>query len=280
MSDPRQLDLRRLKLAGRAPRLALFAACGLLAAASGARLAAGPSPAGVPVAARSSERPTTDEEGLAERFATAYLTLVPGDEDERARRLTALGLADSAGPVDRAGRVERRVVHTSVAAVDREPNNIVRVTVAVDDGRSWTYLAVPVRRVTGRLSVAGAPAMVGPPAVARDALTAPEDEVQDAALKQVVQRVVRHYLAGDRSDLAADLVPGATPSPPATRWQTTSIDATTWARRPRRVAVLLEARSPDGLRLTLRYELAVVRRGGRWLVAAVFTDPKQQEQSR
>lgn len=274
-----QIDLRRVRLAGRAPRLALYATCGLMSAAAGARLAADPPAAKTPPTATSLPS-TAGEEGLAQRFAAAYLTIKPGADGTRARRLRALGLADDGAPVDSGGRLARRVTATTVAAVDRERGNVVRVTVAVYDGTRWTYLSVPVRRLAGRMSIVGQPAMVGPPATDDNALTAPEDEVTDSGLKQVAARVTRHYLAGDRSDLAADMTAGAVPPLPPDHWRVGSVDATTWVVPLQRVAVLVDARSPGGLRLSLRYELAVQRRAGRWLVSAVFTNPNEQEQSK
>jgi hypothetical protein len=81
---------------------------------------------------------------------------------------------------------------------------------------------------------------------------------------------VRNYLAGRRDDLLADLAPGAVVSLPERPLRLRSTDAITWARRPRLVAVEVEA--PTGQRLTLRYELAVARRD-RWYVRAIEVDP-------
>jgi hypothetical protein len=271
------VDLRRVRLAGRVPRVALLTTCAVLTVGGGLRLfSRAPQP--IVRSATSTAAPAVAEIGLAQRFAIAYLTLKPGIDDARTERLTALGFADGGVAPDRVGRVERQVVGTVVAGVARQGGHVVRVTVGVDDGQTWTYLAVPVRNEAGRLSVPNAPAIVGPPAVARNPVGPVEDEVQDTALKQVITRVLRHYLARDRSDLAADLVPGVQPSLPETAWRPLGIDAVTWAVPPRRAAVTLRAQDPGGLRLTLRYELTVVRRGGRWLVAAVFTNPNPNHQ--
>jgi hypothetical protein len=89
--------------------------------------------------------------------------------------------------------------------------------------------------------------------------------------------VVRHYLSGETNDLAADLVAGAAISTPPTALRVVDVFATTWARRPSRVAVVVVARDASGMQLTLRYELAVVRSGGRWLVRSVHVNPMYRE---
>jgi hypothetical protein len=96
-------------------------------------------------------------------------------------------------------------------------------------------------------------------------------------LRSVVERVVRNYLGAERDDLAADLHPDAVVSVPAQRLAVRSIDAVSWARPPRRVAVQLVAALTHGPRLTLRYELDVLRLGGRWVVRTVHTDPVARE---
>ncbi|UTI66135.1 conjugal transfer protein [Paraconexibacter antarcticus] len=274
-----QIPLRVVRASGRAPRVALLAACAVLTVGGALRLVSPPAARTIRTVAVG-PRGYVAQEGLAQRFAMAYLTLQPGREDVRNRRLAALGFADPQVAEDRAGRVIRRVVSTVVLAAVPEGGGVVRVTVGIDDGQDWTYLAVPVRSASGRLSVPTSPAVVGPPPVESDPLAPSEDEVQDSGLKQVATRVVGHYLAGDRSDLEADLVAGASPALPAAGWRLATVDAVTWVVPSRRVAAVVETTGPAGLRLTFRYELAVVRRGGRWLVSAVFTTPNPKEQTR
>jgi len=154
------------------------------------------------------------------------------------------------------------------------------VTVAADDGEAITYLAVPIARDgAGRLFVSGAPAVVGPPAMAPHALGEPEVEIDDPRLRATASRVVRNYLGRDRADLAADLGLGAVVSLPARRLRVESIDAVTWVVRGSRVAVALSAHDRDRLQLSLRYELDVVRRAGRWLVQTVEVNPLYREVS-
>lgn len=275
MADLPTIPLARVRLAGRAPRLALMATCAAVTVTCAVRTLAPVAPA---VQANHQPAPadTTAEQGLAERFATEYLSFRAGGEAHRETRLYGLGLADTATPAERLGDRSRQVTATSIAAVRRVARG-ADVTVAVlTDGR-WRYLAVPVRRDAGRLFVAGPPAVVGSPPVATDMATEPEDEVQSVALKRVAERAMRHYLAGDRTDLSADLDPRARVATPLTDLRVAGVEAVTWSAAPRRVAVLLRTRGAGGLRLTLRYELGVVRRDGRWLVTGIADSPTNEE---
>lgn len=273
----RPVSLAQVRLAGRIPRIALVAAA--VATTLGATVrtfSPRPAQAVKPIVSRATD--TTAAEGLAERFARAYMTVSPQDDEARQRTLGQLGLADAGGVADHAGGRTQHVTASLVAAVDRSGAGRTTVTVAVDDGSRWLYLAVPVARTrSGALFVSGPPAIVGPPSTAAAQLAAPEDEVQDRVLQQVAGRVVRHYLAGDAIDLAADLAPHAAVSLPRTTFRVASVDQVTWAVPQQVVAVAVSARGHQGLRLTLRYELAVTRRAGRWLVRTVVVNPQARE---
>jgi len=58
------------------------------------------------------------------------------------------------------------------------------------------------------------------------------------------------------------------------------VEAVTWVSRARLVAVAITATDRDGRRLPLRYELAPVRRSGRWLVNTVDVNPLPPEATR
>lgn len=215
-------------------------------------------------------------EGIAMRFARAYLS-VDSDADARDRSLSSFGLPAEAAADERPGSEPARVTTTTVIATARRGPRRSVVTVACDIGRHTTYLAVSVSRTQdGRLYVSGPPAIVGPPTIARGQLTSPELEVDDPPLKAVAARALRHYLAGASGDLTADLAPRARVSLPDTSLRVAHIDTTTWAA-PGRVAVGLLARGPDGTQLSLRYELDVVRLGGRWLVRSIQVNPLDRE---
>jgi len=155
------------------------------------------------------------------------------------------------------------------------------VTVVAGVGSSLTYLAVPIERDDKhRVFVAGPPAIVGPPPIARGASSPAELEVDDPALRDVATRVVRHYLARDSQDLAADLDRSAIVTLPTQPLLLADVEAVTWVSRARLVAVAITATDRDGRRLPLRYELALVRRSGRWLVNTVDVNPLPPEATR
>src|SRR3954465_8536346 len=118
----------------------------------------------------------------------------------------------------------------------------------------------------------------GAPSARAGGVAPAELEGDDAGLRQVVERVVRHYLAGDRVDLAADLARGAALTMPTTPTRLVEVASTTWAARPNRVAAAITAAGPGSVRLDLRYELNVVRPGGRWLVRGIQVNPLDREQ--
>ena len=107
-----------------------------------------------------------------------------------------------------------------------------------------------------------------------------ELEVDGGGLRQVADRVVRHYLGGDRADLVADLTRDAFVTYPPVAMRIAEVSAITWVQRPSRIAVAVTAEGPERLRLALRYELQVVRLGGRWLVRGIELDPLQREEAR
>ena len=261
-----------LRTRARAPRAALVVSAVVLSVAGLRSMLASPSP--IIATPRATPVVSVAMLGLAESFARDFLTSAGQDADQA----TAVRLdGDAAAPV--AGHRERQVILWSapVAARVTSARSAV-VTVAVRLGPETTYLAVPIRRtVEGRLSVPNAPAVVGPPSLDRRGTSAPELEVEDQALKVVAARVVRHYLESNATDLAADLDRGATVSLPRTALRVADIEATTWVAKPSRIAVHLIARGQRGQQLALRYELAVARVGGRWLVRSVHVNPLDRE---
>lgn len=273
MRKPASTPLNRLRLSARAPRVSLMAACAALTLGGAARTFAPPTPSAQPVQSQA-RADTTREQGFAERFTLEYLTFGA----DRDARLRVFGF-ESTGTADRPATKSRRVRATAIASVSPVIGG-ANVTVAARSDSGWQYLDVPVRRHADRLFVAAPPAIVGAPLVARDALPGPEDEVQSPALTRVAERVMRHYLAGDRADLSADLAPRVAIATPVGDLRVASVEAVTWAAAPRRVAVVLRARGSRGLRLTLRYELGVVRRDGRWLVTGIADTPTHEEHPR
>ncbi|MBI5105916.1 MAG: hypothetical protein HZB46_13220 [Solirubrobacterales bacterium] len=277
MAGPRTVSLAQVRAAGRFPQIALS---GLAIVLSAVGLRALVAPAPEPARLHSARSVPVDPalEGLAEAFARWFTG--PRSERDPALAQRRFGLAQEGVADDRGSRSGRPVRWSAVVASARRAREAV-VTVALDDGRATTYLAVTTGRdQRGRLYVAGPPAVVGPPRVADGRVAPAELEVEDPALRTVAVRVLRHYLAGEAVDLDADLEPGAAVSLPTTGLRVADVVATTWVVRQRRVALLVLARSRDGQQLTLRYELDVVRHGRRWLVRRVHVNPMALEATR
>jgi hypothetical protein len=176
--------------------------------------------------------------------------------------------------------IAQRVEHT-MAVGDVGSRRRRKITVAANTSLGRVYLAVPVERdENGVLFIGGAPAIVGPPPASRHPRTRPESEVEDRQLRALGARVVRNFLGGERQDLAPDLHPDAVVSLPENRLRVRSTDAITWAAAPRRVAVLVTAASRHAPRMALRYELSVLRLGGRWVVRTIHTNPTAREGDR
>lgn len=273
-------SLTMLRLRARLPRylalatLAVLCVAGLRAAVAGPPEEAPAQPAGdvADVAAH----------GFAESFARAYLTWDAHRPEGYERRLQSFmvpGLAAEIAPALPASG-GGSVSWTAVASEQRLATGRTLVTVAADTASGTVHLAVPVSRDTrGFLSVDAAPAVVGPPPVARSGGAAGGREVESTGLTAVVTRALRNYLAGARRNLLADLAPEAVVSLPAQALAVRSLEPPTWVVPSSRVAVAVEAERPDGVVPRLRYELEVVR-SDRWYVRSIGTDPVDKGGSR
>ncbi|WCB95697.1 hypothetical protein DSM104299_04446 [Baekduia alba] len=271
MPRARVVSISVLRWRARAPRVALITCCSILSLAGlRATLA---KDAAAPTKATSSASSDDSLDGFAEAFARAFVAPATADPADRDRAMKAYGLPETASAADASSAGIRVRWSTAVASQPRAGGGRM-VTVLLDDGRRSWYLAVPVGvDRAGRRFVPSAPSLVGPPAVRASTVVPAELEVDDAQLREVAARVIRHYLAGDRVDLAADLARGAAVTLPPTRTRLVGVEATTWAARPTRVAVAITAAGPGGVRLSLRYELRVVHVGGRWLVRGIQVNP-------
>ncbi len=270
------VSMSMLRWRARVPRIALICTCVVLSTV-GLRTSLGHKP---PVASRSAAVTTssTSVDGFAEAFTRTYLSFSPRDAAARERQLRAFGFDADGLSGDDGGNSPRTIAWSAPVASSPGGRGRRVVTILADDGHRRWYLAVTVTiDRTGRLAVVVPPALVGPPAVRSVAAVAPELEVDDPALTQVAVRAVRHYLAGERSDLVADLAPRAAVTLPSAPARVADVVAVTWVGRPSRVAVSVVAAAPGGLRLTLRYELDMVRVAGRWLVRCIQVNPLNRE---
>ncbi len=270
--------LWRIRLAQGLPRYVLYvlAVAGALASA---RFALDPPRATVAALLR---RPAAEDlaaEGFATLFARAYLTWETQHPEAREHALAPFvgpGMDADAGLQPPAGG-EQRVQWTQVVQ-QRFPlaGEIVYTVAAQTDTAGLLYLTVSVlRKPGGELALADYPAFVGPPASSPAHTDADGRlrEVSDPELSTVVERVLRNYLAGSPSELAADLAPGARVSLPGIELELQSLQSLQWAPGAGAVLALVQAQDQRGATYTLAYELDVLRAQGRWEVSAIQMDP-------
>jgi len=255
---------RRARLTAVAPRYLATAAL-LLFCVLGVRVAfwaPHPTPAPRPLAA-GADAPSRD---FALQFARAYLSYDAARPGARARALAPFlpeGLDSGAGFFAAAG--ERRVRWAQVASDQRAlaGGRVITVAAAVSTQRAPLYLAVTVRHERGRpLALVGYPAFVGAPSIDTATAPPPRLEVEEPAVRAVIERVIRNYLAGSGPNLAADLSAEAIVTLPTVALRARSLDQLVWVAGPGSGAVLatLTATDPSGATYTLAYELGIERR--------------------
>jgi hypothetical protein len=214
------------------------------------------------------------EQGFAQGFARAYLSWDARQPDQHQRQVAAFlsGALDGDGGLQVPARGQQQVLWTTAIQDQPDTHGDRLITVAAQTTRQLLYLAVPVHRTSrGFLVVPRYPALVGPPVSDPGAEPVEERDVGDGALRAVAQRAVTNYLAGEQTDLLADLDPAAVVSLPTAVLDVTSVHSITKAAGDR-VAVEVTAADDAGIQWTLRYELAVVHRD-RWYVRAIEPDP-------
>jgi hypothetical protein len=254
-------SVRRSRLAARAPRHLASAALLVLVAIGLRAIIAPPSPS--VAEARPAAGADAPSEDLALRFARAYLTYDAADPRGREEALGPYlggGLSASAG-FD-ASHGSRRVLWEDVASDQPalQGGHVITVAAEVSGSAAPLYLAVTVRHQSGRpLSLVGYPALVGAPAIAASAPEPVRQTVTDPELTQVVERVLRNYLAGSATDLRADLTDDAQVTLPTARLRMRRLAQVDWVAGPGSGAVLVTASAEDeeGDTYTLTYELGI-----------------------
>jgi hypothetical protein len=218
-------------------------------------------------------------EAFASLFARRYVTWSAASPAAHAEGLTMFGNAatDPDLGLGQPTRGSERVVWDEVIAARAVGPDEHLYTVEIDTGAAaLTYLSVDViRTASGALQLGRYPALVGPPVVAPAAglVGGGIGGVSDPALSAVIGRGLRNYLAGSQANLAADLVPGTVVSSPGDPLAVDQIQELRVARDGDVLATLV-AHDDEGISFTLTYELEVVRTAGRWLIAAIQTDPR------
>jgi hypothetical protein len=263
---PRVEELRRTvqrsRLTARAPRHLATAALIFLVAVGLRAILLPPSPA--VAVARQAAGADAPSEDLALRFARAYLTFDAADPAAREEALAPYlgGAGLSAGAGFDASRGSRRVLWEDVASDQPalQGGQVITVAAQVSGSTAPLYLAVTVRHESGRpLSLIGYPALVGAPAIAASAPEPARQTVTDPEVTQVVERVLRNYLAGSATDLRADLTDAAQVTLPTVTLRMRRLAQVDWVAGPVSGAVLATASAEDdeGDTYTLTYELGI-----------------------
>ena len=276
---PRRLAARAVRPArvtrrlGRAPATGMVLAL-LVLAAVGVKATLAPRTPTVETRPSSDTDRDIMEHGFAQSFARAYLSWDARQPDHHHQQVAPF-LAESLdgdGGLQIPARGDQQVLWSTAVQAQVDAHGDRLVTVAVQTTRQLVYLAVPVHRTSrGFLVVPRYPALVGPPVSDPGAATDQERDVTDEGLRTVAERAVTNYLAGERTNLLADLDRGAVVSLPTARLDVRSVRAITKAARDR-VAIEVSTADTTGVGWTLRYELAVVRRD-RWYVSAIEPEP-------
>ena len=268
----------RLRLGRELPRhlLHALATMGLLASA---RYAIDPPKPTLPLGpTRHPALPDLAAQGFATLFARRYLAWDASAPQAREAALAEYdggGIEADVGLQPPAG-VEQRVQWAQVVQErEPQPDEHVYTVAAQTDAAGLLYLAVTVlRTASGGLALGGYPAFVGAPAMsAAQAPSAHGVEVSEPALRGVVERALRNYLAGAKNELAADLTPAARVSMPGLQLVLGSLQSLRWAPGRGAVLAVLDAEDRRGTRYTLAYELDVLHEQGRWEVAAIQMNP-------
>jgi len=267
----------RLRLSASMTRWVLYATAAVGIVATIRFALAPPRP---PVVARSP--PAVVDQGaeaFASLFARRYVTWSATSPAEHAAGLAAFlnGATDPDLGFGAPTRGSARVLWDEVVQARAVGPDEHLYTVELDTGAAeLTYLSVDViRTASGALQLGRYPALVGPPLVAPAAglLGGGIGGVSDPSLSAVIGRGLRNYLAGSQANLAADLAPGTVVSPPSDPLTVDQIQGLR-VERDGDVLATLVAHDADGTSYTLTYELEVVRSAGRWLIAAIQTDPR------
>ncbi len=271
--------LWRIRLASQLPRYLLYAVC-VAGLAASARFAIDPPRAGGrPPAATPAAVGVLAGRGFASLFARRYLTWNAGEGGQAGGTvlgpLTDATGAESGAAVRLPNRGEQHVEWAEVVQ-ERQPSprEHVYTVAAQTDSSGLLYLSVSIVRTgDGALALGGYPAFVGPPAWSPSMTQGASREVEDPALKVVVERVLRNYLAASAYELAADLTSGARVSLPPRPLVLQSIGHVDWAPGGHAVLATVQAEDAHGVLYTLEYELDVSDEQGRWGVSAVQMDP-------
>lgn len=271
-------EQREFGSGGQAPRImrgagraAIWAAVGVLLVRGGVALLA---PAGTTEVRPRVGGADDVVAATAERFARLYL------EDPSPTALApflAEGAKVGAGRPPSAEGAEVAQADALVITHLGDGRVVVTVSCELRDSRTLLLTVPIVRQGADEAAVLGAPSMVAMPASAGADPESPRPIVgaEAAAIHQLVAKFLPAYLSsGSSQDLSYLLAPGAEVVPLGGEQKLLSVGEAEQlgGDEGARKDLVVEARVEDpdgGAEYPLAYRLEVVRRGGRWYVAAV-----------
>jgi hypothetical protein len=271
-------SVRRMRLRARAPRL-LAGTLAVVLVLAGLRTVVLGTPA--PKLERVYEPASHDIgiEGFAEAFARAFLTWSGSAHAQAYYQELALynpQFAEDSGvqPSNNPERVTwSHVIQDQPSAL--AGSRVVTVALALEPGNRTCYLSVPVNRAkNGALAVTTWPSFVGAPAVQQAPAPPSLTAVTDPNLVTVVTRALTNYLAGDQSDMQADLAPDTEVTYPVQQLQVTGPPVSMQSTGPGGVLVTVRATDAQGASYTLAYEIGV-EKTERWYVDSIEVIPNQ-----
>jgi hypothetical protein len=254
-------SVRRSRLAARAPRHLASAAFVVLALLGLRTIFIPPNRAGATTRpAAAADLPSED---LALHFARAYLSYDAADPGARQKALAPYlsgGLSSGAGFEADSG--SRNVLWEDVASdqPSLQGGRVITVAAQTSGSDAPLYLAVTVLHESGRpLSVLGYPALVGAPAISSSPPEPARQSVTDPEVTEVVDRVLRNYLAGSAPELRADLTDDAQVTLPTVSLRVAQVSRVEWVGGSGSGAVLATAtaEATEGDTYTLTYELGI-----------------------
>jgi Conjugative transposon protein TcpC len=243
-------------------------------------------PATAPPAARSTTTtafPVSLAEAYALDFGTAYLNFSPATANQRAHALAGFISSGADPQLGWNGAGSQRLESEQVAgiSVQGQSRAVVTLLATVSGGR-MLELGVPVYVSHGRISVSGAPALLGPPARATlPSSTASADQATVSALQRQLPAFFQAYASGDPATLTRFVAPGGhvkglgglvtfggidavfAPAGGSTRSVTVTV---TWQLPSAGKSAKVTGASAA---LQMTYQLIVVRQGGSWDVRTI-----------
>lgn len=266
--------LRRARVAGGAPRIALYALASVLCASGLASIVRGHTTINETFVSAGHSFDLAAA-GYATEFARAYLTYSIARPDARTEALSPFtnSMLDNEAGVTPEGN--QTVSWAEPMQEQTQPGGGEVVTVAAQTSNTAApqYLAVPVvRDAGGALAIANYPSFVGPPTVAQGYEGSSQEPVTDPNLTAMVTRVVTNYLDDDALDLAADLAPGAKVSLPTVSLTVQHVTNVTWAHQTDTVQVDVQARNSAGTTFSLAYLIGVADHE-RWYATSIAVNP-------